>query len=75
MQVNRDLAINYLATNQKNQHKVYNDEFLVLNTQVELNEQNAINTVFNMLSKYEDIKIEQAENKYTNALYILLSGG
>ncbi len=75
MQINRDLAINYLATNQKNQHKVYNDEFLVLNNQVELNEQNAINTVFNLLSKHEENQIAEVEHKYENYIYILLACG
>ncbi|MGY0391154.1 helix-turn-helix domain-containing protein [Bizionia sp. KMM 8389] len=72
MQINRDLAINYLGTNQKSQHQVYNDEFLILNNLVEINEQNAINTGFNMTSNFNEIRIEQAHKKYNNAIYILL---
>lgn len=73
MQINRDLAINYLASNQKNKHKVYNDEFLVLNNQVELIEQKSINTVYNMLSSQEEAFLENENEKYRNYQYMLLA--
>ncbi|WP_452227188.1 helix-turn-helix domain-containing protein [Lacinutrix cladophorae] len=71
MQINRDLAINYLATNQKNKYKVYNDEFLVLNNKVELMEQKSINTVFNLITKQQEkvvITKKEEYNKYRNLM-------
>lgn len=68
-QINRNLAINYLASNQKSKHKVYNDEFLVLNTNEELIEQESINTLYNIIGEEEEQLLEQVEIKYDNYFY------
>jgi AraC-like DNA-binding protein len=71
MHINRDLAINYLASNQKSQHKVYNDEFLVLNNQVESIEQESVNTLYNILSNQQEDLINDEKQNYNNSLYII----
>jgi len=71
MQINRGLAISYLATNQKNKYKVYNEEFLLLSNNVELMEQESVNTVFNLIAKQnEDVVLaKKTENtRYQNLL-------
>ncbi len=75
MQINRDLAINYLATNQNSQHKVYNDVFLVLNTEVGLMEQESVNTLFNMLTTQQESILVAEEDKYSKYFYLTLAGG
>lgn len=74
MQINRDLAINYLATNQKNKYKVYNDEFLVLNNKVELMEQESINTFFNLITAQQENAVLAKKQEYTRIQNILLLG-
>jgi len=65
-QINQNLAINYLGSNQKSKHKVFNDEFLVLNTQVELIEQESTNTIYNIISVHEDEFLKTEKIKYSN---------
>ncbi len=72
--INRDIAINYLATNQQNKHKVYNDEFLVLNNNVELMEEKSTNTVYNLISEMHADTVAEQEDTYTNYMYLLLVG-
>ncbi len=72
--INRDIAINYLATNQKSKHKVYNDEFLVLNNNVELMEETSINTVYNLLTQQQEDGVANQQDTHTNYLYLLLVG-
>lgn len=83
MKINRDLAINYLATNQKSKYHVYNDKFLVLNNKVELMDQKSINTVYNLITEEQSKVVLDQEKTYQNyrniviiiALLILLVGG
>ncbi|GGG39716.1 helix-turn-helix domain-containing protein [Bizionia arctica] len=72
-QINNDLAISYLASNQKNQHKAYNDEFLVLNNSVEQIEQESVNTFYNIFSGQEEKQLRTENQKFTNYLYFLLA--
>lgn len=71
-QINKGLAINYLATNQKNKHKIYNDEFLALNTKAEQIEQESVNTFYNTISNQEKKQLKNEEQKYTTHLYLLI---
>ncbi|WP_179006738.1 helix-turn-helix domain-containing protein [Winogradskyella forsetii] len=71
--VNRDLAINYLASNKKNQHRVYNNEFLVLNTKVELIEQESVNTYYNIVTEQDNNRVLAESQKYRKYHYILLT--
>jgi AraC-like DNA-binding protein len=81
-QINRHLAIDYLASNQTNQHKVYYEEFLLLNNTVEQIEQESVNTFYNTISSIEEKKLKTEEQKYINyqkilfavAIFILIIG-
>ncbi len=74
-QINRDLAINYLASNQKSQHKVYYEESSTLNNSVEAIEEESVNTFFNIITKQEEKTLEAENKKYTNYLYVSLASG
>lgn len=74
-QINRNLAINYLGANQKIKHKVYNDEFLVLNNKVELIEQESVNTAYNIISGEGELYLEKEKDKYSNYRGIILASG
>lgn len=72
-QIKRDLAINYLASNQESQHKLFNNEFLVLHTKVELIEQESVNSVYNILAEQNEQRLLIEDRKYSNYFYILIS--
>ncbi|WP_338731724.1 helix-turn-helix domain-containing protein [Mangrovimonas cancribranchiae] len=72
MQINQDLAVNYLASNKKSQHKVYNDEFLVLNNQVEQIEQESINNLYNQLQNLGERSLEINKEKQSRLRNIFL---
>ena len=71
MRINRELAINYLATNQKSKHKVYNDEYFVLKNTVEAMEEKSINTTYNLITKEQEATVTNREVTYTNYLHLL----
>jgi AraC-like DNA-binding protein len=71
--INRELAINYLASNQKNKHVIYNEEFLVLNNTTEVLEQESVNTVYNLISENQESRLETEKIKFNNYAYILLA--
>lgn len=73
MLINRDLALNYLASNQKNKYRVYNEEFLLLNSEVEQLEANTVNTFYNLISKEQnkqDISHQKIYDTYLNFFII-----
>ncbi len=72
--INKDLSINYLASNKKSQHKVYNDKYLVLDTQVEQMEQESVNTLYNMLTSQNEVILKNEAKTYQNYIYLLLAG-
>lgn len=74
-QINRDLAINYLAVKQKNQHKVYYEEFLKFNNKVVEIEEASVNTFYNIISTQEENLLESETQKYTQYLYVSLAAG
>jgi len=74
MQINRELAINYLASGQKSQHKVYNDVFLLLNNEVELMEQEAVNSVYNLITKQHENWVLSEKDIYKGYQNLLLIG-
>lgn len=71
LEINKYLSISYLASNKKSQHKVYNDKFMVLNTQTELIEQEAVNTFYNLITEQNEIVLHAQKQTYTNYGYIL----
>ncbi|MDG5491181.1 AraC family transcriptional regulator [Psychroserpens sp. SPM9] len=72
--INKDLAINYLATNKTSQHKAYNDKYLALNAQIESMEQESVNSLYNMLTSQSDQRLEANNDTYKNYSYIALAG-
>jgi len=72
--INKGLAINYLASNKKIQHKTYNDKFLALSSQVDLMEQETVNSLYNTLSGKLEENVSQQEKKYSNYLYLAIAG-
>lgn len=75
MKIQRGIAISYLATNQKSKYRAYNDKFLVLNNRVELMDQKAINTVYNLISKEQEDKAEKVEKTYEKYQSFVVIGG
>lgn len=73
-EIHSDLVLNYIASNQKNKHKVYSDELLVLNNQVEAIEQKSINTLYGLLTEQENLNLKLEEQKYNRLLYLLIAG-
>ncbi|TYA56719.1 helix-turn-helix domain-containing protein [Formosa maritima] len=71
-QINRDLAISYLASNQRNKHKTYNDVFLVLNNTIEQIEQESVSTFYNIISGQQEKQLRTENLKYNNYLYLSL---
>lgn len=74
MDINKNLSINYLASNKKNHHKVYNDKYLALNSQVGLLEQESLNTLYNMLSIQDESYVLEEEEKFAYYIYVLFVG-
>jgi len=74
MEINRDLSINYLASGQNIKHKVFNDKYLTLNTEVERTEQLAVNTLYTMLSNQEEDDLIDERQTHSNYLYLLVAG-
>lgn len=74
MEINKNLAISYLASNKKNQHKVYNDKFLALSNQVDLIEQESLNMLYNLLSKQDEASLDAEEQMYKNYEFLLFGG-
>ncbi|MBU2928608.1 helix-turn-helix domain-containing protein [Winogradskyella psychrotolerans] len=68
-QIHRGLAINYLASNQNNQHNVYYKKFLNLNTTIEEIEQQSVNTYFNIISSQEESQLDRYNSKYNQYLF------
>ncbi|WP_435135815.1 helix-turn-helix domain-containing protein [Formosa sp. A9] len=57
MHIYKDLSVINIALNKKSQYKVYNDEFLLLRNQIELMEQESINTLFNKTQLQDNLNI------------------
>ncbi|MEZ4855693.1 MAG: helix-turn-helix domain-containing protein [Gelidibacter sp.] len=73
-QINKNLAINYLASDYKSKHKVYNDEYLTLNRKVKLMEQEAVNNVFNVLNKQNENALLKQESRNNTVVYFVIAG-
>lgn len=73
VRINRELAINYLATNQTNKHKVYNDEFFVLNKIVEEMDEKSINTIYNLITEEQEVVVKNQEDLFIYYQYLTLA--
>jgi AraC-like DNA-binding protein len=71
--INRQLAINYLALNDKVNYKFYNSVFVKLNAELENSEQDATNNAFNLISKEFENNYAVKKQSYNNRFYIIVS--
>ena len=74
MEINRDLSICYLASNQNTKHKIYNDKFLSLHSDVERSEQQAVNLLYTLFSNQDKDFLMDKEQVHNNYLYLLIAG-
>ncbi|MCB0466211.1 MAG: helix-turn-helix domain-containing protein, partial [Aequorivita sp.] len=70
--INHQLAVNYLATQDKENYKKLNDEFLSYNNKQEQLEQDSVNTAFNLISLDQDRYYEQKEHDEASFFYMVL---
>lgn len=71
--INRQLAINYLALNNKANYQLYSNEFLRLNNTLEQAEQESVNNVFNLISQEQELYFEGEKGKYSVYFYTTLA--
>ncbi len=72
----QQLSVSYLAQDNQDAYKKYGAEFLKLNTSVEQLEQEAVNTLFGLLTTTEEKAVTVAQSKNTNkVLFVLLIAG
>src|SRR5690606_5512343 len=69
----RQLVVNYLAINDKDNYKLYNSEFLVYNNKLEMLEQASVNTAFNLINKEQDYYFDSEKIKLSKSFYIVLA--
>lgn len=73
MEINRDLAINCLASNKNIEHKVYNDKYLSLFSEVERTGQEAVNTLYTLLSDQSEQRISDEKETQNRYLHLLIA--
>jgi len=64
--------VNYLALNDTNNYKISNSNFSKIHLQTEVQEQEAINTVFNLISDEYNQKYLDKKNYYSTIVYFVL---
>ncbi|MBU2928614.1 helix-turn-helix domain-containing protein [Winogradskyella psychrotolerans] len=74
MEINRDLSISYLASNQNAKHKIFNEKYLSLNAEVERTEQMAVNSLYTLLSDQDKDYYSSQKETHNNYLYLLIAG-
>jgi len=67
--INKQLAINYLARNDRENYHRYNQKFLALSNRVENQENEATNTAFNLISQDQELLRLENEQQYANIFY------
>jgi len=68
--INKQLALNYLALNDRKQYHFYNQKFLAGSDHVEMLENEATNAAFNLISKEQESHTVARENQYALIFYI-----
>lgn len=71
--INRQLAINYLALNDRENYKLSSNVFLKYNNVLEQLEQESVNNVFNLINKEQEQYFVDEEGKHAVYFYIVLS--
>lgn len=70
--INRQLSINYLALNNKTNHQLFDNEFLKLHNRVELMEQEAVNSAYNLISQEQEADFQKAKKRHADYFYITI---
>lgn len=70
--VNKELAVNYLALNDKQNYQLYNNEFLVLDGKLEQMEEESVNSAFNFISDEHQRNFLLQEKKAKHQFYFFL---
>lgn len=71
--INRQLAINYLALNNRVNYQSYSNEFLRLNNSLEQLEQESVNNAFNLISQEQEHYFIDEKGKYAVYFYVILA--
>lgn len=71
--INRQLAINYLALNDRANYQLYNNEFLKFNSALEQSEEESVNNVFNLISQEQESYFTDEKGKYAVYFYTVLA--
>lgn len=71
--LNKQLAINYLALGNRQKYHDYNQRFLSLSSDLETRESEATNTAFNLISKAQDLQLSESGKKFAALLYAALA--
>lgn len=70
MELNKQLALNYLALNDRQNYNLYNQKFIDLSDTGETLENEATNTAFNLISKEQENNTATEEQHYAQFFYI-----
>ncbi|SDJ15887.1 helix-turn-helix domain-containing protein [Flavobacterium noncentrifugens] len=70
MEINKQLALNYLALNDRQNYSLYNQKFIDFSDTGEMLENEATNTAFNLISKEQENNTVAEEQKYVQFLYV-----
>lgn len=71
--INRQLAINYLALNDRLNYHDYNQRFLKLSSESETLENESTNTAFNLISQQQEAILAAEEKKFKRIFYGVLA--
>ncbi|MDR6967266.1 YesN/AraC family two-component response regulator [Flavobacterium arsenatis] len=71
--INRQLAVNYLALNNKVNYQLYSNEFLRLNNTLEQAEQESVNNAFNLISQEQELYFEDEKKEHSVYFYVVLA--
>ncbi|MFT3793316.1 helix-turn-helix domain-containing protein [Flavobacterium sp.] len=71
--INKQLAINYLAVDNRTQYHRFNQQFLQLGSAIENSENDATNTAFNLISKEQEKRMAAEANRFANIFYAVLA--
>ncbi|MGH2664278.1 helix-turn-helix domain-containing protein [Flavobacterium sp.] len=71
--ISKQLAINYLALNDKANYKWYNANLLKISTQIENSEQESVNTAYNLITKEDENNYAAKKQNYSIQFYIAIA--
>lgn len=68
--INSQLAVNYMALNNKEEHQKYSSQFMFLNVRVNDSEILAFNTFYNLIGSEQETQYRLTENRFRLYTYI-----